>query len=82
MEGLELAELDNKSVEEVQEIAKEMGIDSLDSPKQDLVFKILQVQTEQSGLLFGQGALEILPDGWGFLRRNASFSPDQSDVYV
>jgi transcription termination factor Rho len=82
MEGLELAELDNKSVEEVQEIAKEMGIDSPDSPKQDLVFKILQAQTEQSGLLFGQGALEILPDGWGFLRRNASFSPDPSDVYV
>ena len=82
MDGLELSELDNKSVEEIQEIAKEMGIDAPDSPKQDLVFKILQTQTEQSGLLFGQGALEILPDGWGFLRRHASFSPDPADIYV
>lgn len=83
MEGLELAELDNKSVEEIQEIAKELGIEVSDEvPKQDLVIKILQTQTEQSGLLFGQGVLEILPDGWGFLRRNRNFSPDPEDVYV
>ncbi|MCX6374979.1 MAG: transcription termination factor Rho, partial [Armatimonadetes bacterium] len=82
MEGLELAELDTKSVEEIQEIAKDLGIEAADFPRQDLVFKILQVQTEQSGLMFGQGGLEILPDGWGFLRRNASFSPDPADIYV
>ena len=83
MEGLELAELDNKTAEEIQEIAKELGIESADLPKQDLVFKILQVQTEQSGLLFSQGVLEILPDGWGFLRRNhLNFSPDPEDIYV
>lgn len=82
MEGLELAELDNKSVKEIQDIAKELGIESTELPKQDLVFKILQAQTEQSGLMFGQGVLEILPDGWGFLRRNLNFSPDPEDVYV
>ncbi|MCL6629612.1 MAG: transcription termination factor Rho [Armatimonadetes bacterium] len=83
MEGLELAELDSKSVEEIQEIAKELGIEgSADLPRQDLVLKILQTQTEQSGLMFGQGVLEILPDGWGFLRRNRNFAPDPEDIYV
>lgn len=83
MEGLELADLDTKSVEEVQELAIEMGIDDAAGwPRQELVFKILQAQTEQSGLMFGQGALELLPDGWGFLRRNPSFSPDSADIYV
>jgi transcription termination factor Rho len=83
MEGLELAELGNKTEEEIQEIAKELGIaESADLPKQDLVFKILQAQTEQSGLLFSQGVLEILPDGWGFLRKSLNFSPDPEDIYV
>ena len=82
MEGLELAELDNKTVEEIQEIAKELGIEGGDLPKQDLVFKILQAQTEQSGLIFSQGVLEILPDGWGFLRKSLNFSPDPEDIYV
>ena len=83
MEGLELAELGNKTVEEIQEIAKELGIaESADLPKQDLVFKILQAQTEQSGLIFSQGVLEILPDGWGFLRKSLNFSPDPEDIYV
>ncbi|MHB1000252.1 MAG: transcription termination factor Rho [Armatimonadota bacterium] len=82
MEGLELAELDGKSVEEIQDIAKELGIEDVELPKQELVFKILQTQTEQSGFLFGQGVLEILPDGWGFLRRNRNFLPDPEDIYV
>lgn len=82
MEGLDLAELDSKSVEEVQDIAKELGIDGSELPRQELVFKILQTQTEQSGFLFGQGSLEILPDGWGFLRKSRNFSPDPEDIYV
>jgi transcription termination factor Rho len=83
MEGLELAELDSKSVEEIQEIAKELGIEgATELSKQDLVMRILQTQTEQSGLMFGQGVLEILPDGWGFLRRNRNFTPDPEDIYV
>lgn len=82
MEGLELAELDGKSAEEIQDIAKELGIEERDVAKQELVFRILQTQTEQSGFMFGQGVLEILPDGWGFLRRNKGFSPDPEDIYV
>jgi len=84
MEALELADLETKSVEEIQDIAKELGIgvDEEDLQKQELVFKILQAQTEQSGLIFSQGTLEILPDGWGFLRHNKNFAPDPEDIYV
>src|SRR5438105_5187267 len=79
---MELAELESKSVEELQDIAKELEIQDFDSlRKQDLTFKILQTQTEQSGLIFGQGVLEILPDGWGFLRHD-NFTPAPDDIYV
>lgn len=82
MEGIELAELDTKSADEIQEIAKELGIDGSTLAKNEVVFRIMQTQTEASGLMFGQGVLEILPDGWGFLRRNRNFSADPEDIYV
>src|SRR3989442_15569102 len=79
---MELAELESKSVEELQDIAKTLDIPDSDTlRKQDLTFKILQTQTEQSGLIFGQGVLEILPDGWGFLRHD-NFQPAPDDIYV
>jgi transcription termination factor Rho len=81
VEALQLAELETKTFEELQDIAKELGIEDGNGKKQDIVFKILQTQTEQSGLIFDQGSLEILPDGWGFLRHN-NFAPAASDVYV
>lgn len=81
MDQLELADLERKSFEELQEIAKELGIEDGFQKKQDLVFKILATVTEQSGLIFDQGVLEMLPDGWGFLRHN-NFSPSATDVYV
>ncbi len=82
MEGLDLADLDTKNAEEVQEIAEKLGIDSKELSKQEIVSKILQTQTEQSGFIFGEGCLEILQDGWGFLRKNKNFSPDSEDIYV
>jgi len=81
VDQLELADLERKSFEELQEIAKELGIEDGFQKKQDLVFKILATVTEQSGLIFDQGVLEMLPDGWGFLRHN-NFSPSATDVYV
>ncbi|MBI3912386.1 MAG: transcription termination factor Rho [Armatimonadetes bacterium] len=79
---MELAELEAKSVEELHGIAKELEIPEYDRlRKQDLTFKILQMQTEQSGFIFGQGVLEILPDGWGFLRHD-NFQPAPDDIYV
>ena len=79
---MELSELETKSVAELQGIAKEMEIaDTSALRKQDLTFKILQTQAENSGLIFGQGVLEILPDGWGFLRHD-NFQPAADDIYV
>jgi len=79
---MELAELETKSVEELQGIAKELEIDDAEQlRKQDLTFKILQMQAESSGLIYGQGVLEILADGWGFLRHD-NFQPAADDIYV
>ncbi len=81
MEPLELSELEKKTLEELKEIADSLEIENGYSKRQDLVFKILKAFTERSGLIFDQGILEILPDGWGFLR-HSSFSPTANDVYV
>lgn len=81
LEPLELPELEKKSIEELQDIAKSLGIENGFSKRQDLVFKILKAFAEKSGLIFDQGVLEILPDGWGFLR-HSNFAPTASDVYV
>lgn len=81
MEPLELSELEKKSVEELQEIAEKLGVENGYAKRQDLVFSILKSFTESSGLIFDQGVLEILPDGWGFLR-HSNFSPTATDVYV
>ena len=81
MEPLELSELEKKTLEELKEIAKEVGIENGSGKKQDLVFDILKAFTEQSGLIFDQGVLEMLPDGWGFLR-HSNFLPTSTDVYV
>ena len=81
-EALELADLELKTVQELQEMAKDMEVSGYSAlKKQDLVFRILQAQAEQSGLIFREGILEILPDGFGFLRLR-DFSPSPEDVYV
>src|SRR4051812_1668759 len=79
---MELAELESKSVEELQDIAK--GLDITDYKvlrKQELTQKIMQQNPDEDGLIFGQGVLEILPDGWGFLRHD-NFQPAPDDIYV
>lgn len=81
MEPLELSELEKKSVEELEEIATSLEISDGYEKRQDLIFKILAAFAEKSGLIFDQGVLEILPDGWGFLR-HSNFAPAASDVYV
>lgn len=81
MESLELSELEKKTIEELEEIAKSMGIEEGYSKRQELVVQILKSVAESTGLIFDQGVLEILPDGWGFLR-HSNFAPAASDVYV
>lgn len=81
MEPLELSELEKKSIEELEEIAKTLGVENGYTKRQDLVISILRSFAESNGLIFDQGVLEILPDGWGFLR-HSNFAPSPSDVYV
>lgn len=81
LEPLELSELEKKTVEELEEIAATLGVENGFSKRQDLVMSILRAFAEKSGLIFDQGVLEILPDGWGFLR-HSNFSPTATDVYV
>ena len=67
--SLDLVELKDMSILKLNQIARDLGvIGGAGMRKQDLIFKILQVQAEKSGLIFAEGVLECLPDGFGFLR--------------
>ena len=79
---MNLAELETKTLDELKEMARELdmvGISGL--KKQDLIFKLLQAQTEQQGNIFSAGILEIMEDGFGFLRQER-FLPGPDDIYV
>jgi len=79
---MNISQLENKSRDELIEMAKEIGISNYASlKKQDIVMRLLQAHAEQQGYLFCNGILEIISDGYGFLRQN-SLLPGSSDVYV
>ncbi len=79
---MNIAELETKSREELMDFAKELGIAGYTAlRKQELIFRLLQTQTEQPGSLFSGGILEIVDEGYGFLRQD-SLLPGVSDVYV
>ena len=79
---MNLAELETKTREDLVSLAKELGVPGVSSMrKQDLVFRLLQAQTEQQGHLFRGGVLEVVEDGYGFLRGD-SLLPGINDVYV
>ena len=82
--GLAIASLKKMKISELHQIAKKFGIDGVAGiKKQDVIFKILQAQAERSGLMFGEGVLEILEDGFGFLRSpNYNYLPSPDDIYV
>src|SRR5579864_8389811 len=66
---LDLVELKDMSIQKLNQIAKDLGVaGAAGLRKQELIFKILQTQAEKSGLIFSEGVLECLPDGFGFLR--------------
>jgi transcription termination factor Rho len=81
---LNLAELKDMSISELTHVAKEMGIEGATGlRKQELIFKVLAAQTEKSGLIFSEGVLETLPDGFGFLRApEYNYLPGPDDIYV
>ena len=79
---MNIGELENKSREELIELAKETGISSYTNlKKQELVMRLLQANAEQQGYSFSGGILEIIGEGYGFLRQN-SLLPSSADVYV
>ncbi|HEV2444434.1 MAG TPA: Rho termination factor N-terminal domain-containing protein, partial [Candidatus Sulfopaludibacter sp.] len=81
---LDLVELKDMSIQKLNQIAKDMNIAGFAGlRKQELIFKILQTQAEKSGLIFSEGVLECLPDGFGFLRApEYNYLPGPDDVYV
>jgi transcription termination factor Rho len=81
---LDLVELKDMSILRLNQIAKDLGVQGAAGlRKQELIFKILQTQAEKSGLIFSEGVLECLPDGFGFLRApEYNYLPGPDDVYV
>ncbi len=82
--ALDLVELKDMSIQNLNTVAKDFGVQGFAGlRKQELIFKILQVQAEKSGLIFSEGVLECLPDGFGFLRApEYNYLPGPDDVYV
>ena len=82
--SISLAELKDKNITDLAKIAKELNIPgSSGMRKQELIFQILRAQTEKSGLIFSEGVLECLPDGFGFLRApEYNYLPGPDDIYV
>ncbi len=81
---MNLQELKNKKISELNAIARELNIEGASGlRKQDLIFAILNAQTEQNGSIYGEGVLEILQDGFGFLRApDYNYLPGPDDIYV
>lgn len=83
---LEINELTKKGMHELRELAMQYGFTADDlapMKKQDLIFVILKAHTEHGGIIFASGALEILPDGYGFLRSpQNSYLPGPDDIYI
>ncbi len=81
---MNIAELKEKKISELTKMAKELKIEgAAGMRKQELIFALLQTQIEKNGLIFGEGTLEILPDGFGFLRApNYNYLPGPDDIYV
>src|SRR5258706_244885 len=82
--SISLAELKEKNITDLAKIAKELNIPGASGMrKQELIFQILRAQTEKNGLIFSEGVLECLPDGFGFLRApEYNYLPGPDDIYV
>lgn len=83
-ESVDIGTLKGLKSVELNKIAKRLKVNGVSGlRKQDLIFKILQAQTEKKGFMFGDGVLEVLPEGFGFLRsKNYSYLPSPDDIYV
>ena len=82
--SMNIVELKEKTNSELTSIARDLNVVGASGlRKQELIFKILEAQTEKSGLIFAEGVLEVLPDGFGFLRApDYNYLPGPDDIYV
>jgi transcription termination factor Rho len=82
--GLDIIQLKGRTIAELMELAHSLGIQGTSGlRKQELIFKILEGQTEKNGLIFAEGVLEILSEGYGFLRSpDYNYLPGPDDIYV
>ena len=83
-DSVDIGMLKDMKISELNRISKDLNINGLSGlKKQDLIFRILQAQAEKKGLMFGDGVLEVLPEGFGFLRStNYNYLPSPDDIYV
>ena len=81
---MNLSELKHKKINELAALARDLNVEGASGlRKQELIFAILQAQVEKNGVIFGGGVLEILPDGFGFLRApDYNYLPGPDDIYV
>ncbi len=81
---MNLVELKKLKINQLTQMARELSIEGASGmPRQDLIFSLLQAQSERNGLIYGEGVLEILPDGFGFLRApDANYLPGPDDIYI
>jgi transcription termination factor Rho len=81
---MDIAELKGKTIPELMDVAISLNIEGTGSlRKQELIFKILEAQTQQNGLIFAEGVLQVLPEGYGFLRSpDYNYLPGPDDIYV
>jgi transcription termination factor Rho len=81
---MNIVELKEKKISELNKLARQLNVEGASGMrKQDLIFAILQAQTEKNGLIYGEGVLETLPDGFGFLRSpDFNYLPGPDDIYV
>lgn len=82
--GLNIGELKDMSIAKLTQVAKDLSVaGATGMRKQELIFQILKAQTEKSGFIFSEGVLEVLPDGFGFLRApDYNYLPGPDDIYV
>ncbi|MCR9075951.1 MAG: transcription termination factor Rho [bacterium] len=83
-DGLTIADFQRMDLKEIFEIADKEGLEEFHQlPKQDLIFKILKARAAKQGIMFGEGTLQIMSDGFGFLRSpELSYLPGPDDIYV
>ncbi|HTG73910.1 MAG TPA: transcription termination factor Rho [Terriglobia bacterium] len=81
---MDIAELKGKTISELLDVANSLELEGTSSlRKQELIFKILEAQTQQNGLIFAEGVLQVLPEGYGFLRSpDYNYLPGPDDIYV